>query len=103
MYCLISVASSLHLILTVICICAEQTFIQASVTQEGFAQAFLIALDAYMKSTVRDEANQAIKVLLGGRDSPDRLDDFLLKGLVNIIKNHCLRMWLFFECQWPHS
>jgi hypothetical protein len=64
-------------------------------TRKGFAQAFLIALDAYVKSTVRDEANKAIKVLLEGRDG---MDIFPLKQLEDIIKNHCLRMWLFFEC-----
>jgi hypothetical protein len=73
----------------VICVCAEQTFTQASATKKGFAQAFSIALDAYVKSTVRDETNQAIKLLLEGRDT---LDDFLLEKLGDIIKNHRLRM-----------
>jgi hypothetical protein len=73
----------------VICVCAEQTFTQASATKKGFAQAFSIALDAYVKSTVRDEANQAIKLLLKGRDT---LDDFPLEKLGDIIKNHRLRM-----------
>jgi hypothetical protein len=49
----------------VICVCAEKTFIQASATEKGFAPAFLITLDVYVKSTVRDKSNQAIKVLLG--------------------------------------
>jgi hypothetical protein len=69
-------------------------------TKTEFARAFLIALDAYVKSTVRDEANQAIKVLLEGRVG---LDGFPLKELGDIIKNHRLRMELFFECEWPCS
>jgi hypothetical protein len=69
----------------VICVCAEQTFTQASTTEKGFAPAFLIALDVYVKSAVTDEANQAIKLLLGGRD---RSDKFLLKRLWDIIKTH---------------
>jgi len=73
----------------VICVCAEQTFTQASATKKGFTQAFSIALDAYVKSTVRDETNQAIKLLLEGRDT---LDDFPLEKLGDIIKNHRLRM-----------
>jgi len=76
-------------LLALICVCAEQTFTQASATEKGFARAFSIALDAYMKSTASDEANQAIKVLLEGRD---RLDDFLRKELGDIIKKHRLRI-----------
>ena len=79
-----------------ICICAEQTFTQTSATEGGFGQAFLTALDAYVKSTVRDEVNRAIKVLLEGEDGSV---DFIEKGLVDIIKNHCLRMQLLFGCQ----
>jgi hypothetical protein len=79
----------------VICVCAEQTFTQASATKKGFAPAFSIALDAYVKSTVRDEVDKAIKALLEGRDM---LDDFLLEKLEDIVKNHRLRTWLFFEC-----
>jgi hypothetical protein len=75
----------------VICVCAEQTFTQASAITKGFAQAFSIALNAYIKSTVRDEANQAIKLLLEGRDI-QRFDHFSLEKLGDIIKNHRLRM-----------
>jgi len=73
----------------VICVCAEQTFTQASATKRGFAQAFSIALDAYVKSSARDEVNNAIEVLLEGGD---RLDNFPLERLEDIIKNHRLRM-----------
>jgi hypothetical protein len=73
----------------VICVCAEQTFTEASAIQRGFAQAFSIALDAYVKSTVRDEVDKAIKVLLEGRD---RVDRFLKEQLGDIVKNHHLRM-----------
>jgi hypothetical protein len=73
----------------VICVCAEQTFTQASAFTKGFAQAFSIALNAYVKSTVRDAANQEIKLLLEGRDT---LDDSSLDKLGDIIKNHHLRM-----------
>ena len=83
------------------CVCAEQTFTQASATKHGFAEAFSIALDAYLKSTVRDEANEAIKVLLEGGDKFSRFQ--LSEQLRDIIKNHHLRMWLFFDCQWPCS
>jgi len=76
-------------LLASICICAEQTVAQASATEKRFARAFSIALDAYVKSTVRDTANEAIRVLFEGRG---RLDDFLLKGLVDIIKEHRLRI-----------
>ena len=72
-----------------ICVCAEQTFTQASATKWRFSRAFSIALDAYAKSTVRDEVNKAIEVLLEGRDKLDRL---LLRQLADIIKNHRLRM-----------
>ena len=72
-----------------ICVCAEQTFTQASATKWRFSRAFSIALDAYVKSTVRDEVNKAIEVLLKGRDKLDRL---LLRQLADIIKNHRLRM-----------
>ena len=85
----------LNLILyAVICVCAEQTFTQASATKKGFAPSFSIALDTYIKSTVRDEAKEAIKVLFEGRDRLDKnkLDDFLLEKLGDIIKNHRLRM-----------
>jgi hypothetical protein len=57
----------------------------------GFAQAFSIALKAYIKSAVRDEANQAIKLILEGRDIW-RLDHFSLEKLGDIIKNHRLCM-----------
>jgi hypothetical protein len=80
----------------VICICTEQTVTQTSATEEGFGQAFLTALDAYVKSTVRDEVNRAIKVLLEGGDGSV---DFIEKGLEDIIKNHRLRMQLLFGCQ----
>jgi len=76
-------------LLASICVCAEQTVAQASATQKIFARAFSIALDAYVKSTVRDKAKEAIKVLFEGRDWAD---DFLLKGLGDIIKNHRLRI-----------
>jgi len=71
------------------CVCAEQTFTEASARKQGFARAFSIALDAYVKSTVRDEVNNAIKVLCEGRD---RSDGFLLEQLEDIIKNHRLRI-----------
>jgi hypothetical protein len=80
----------------VICICAEQTFTQASTKERRFAEDFSIALDAYLKAAIRADVNKAIRALLGGKDS---LDEFLLRQLVDIIMNHRLRMWLFFECE----
>jgi len=76
-------------LLASICICAEQTFTEASAKEQGFAQAFPIALEAYVKSTARDEANNAIKVLFEGMA---RLDRFPLEQLEDIIKNHHLRI-----------
>ena len=35
-----------------ICICAEQTFTEASANADAFPQAFSTALDAYVKSTL---------------------------------------------------
>jgi hypothetical protein len=57
-----------------------------------FANAFKIALDAYVGSIIRVNVNKAIRVLLEGED---RLDD---SALSDIIMNHRLRTWLFFEC-----
>jgi len=85
----LQIVSGQAYLLASICICAEQTVAQASATEKGFARAFSIALDAYVKSTVRDKANEAIRVLFEGKDG---LDDFLLKGLVDIIKEHRLRV-----------
>ncbi|TFK35633.1 hypothetical protein BDQ12DRAFT_668487 [Crucibulum laeve] len=53
----------------VLCICAEQTFMQASAQAQKFSEAFSIALDAYVKSTVRDDVMQAIAVLFDGEKS----------------------------------
>jgi hypothetical protein len=94
MWLLHAIAYASHLILAVICICAEETFAGASAVDKGFVPAFLIALDFYLRSAVRVSANRAIGVLLEGRD---RLDESLLEPLVDIVKNHHLRMWLFID------
>jgi len=82
-------ASGKAVLLTSICVCAEQTFTEASARKQGFARAFSIALRAYVMSTVRDEVNNAIRALFEGRD---RLDRILLAQLDDIIKNHRLRI-----------
>ena len=70
------------------CICAEQTFAQTSAKEKNFAQAFSIALCVYAKSTIRNDVNKAIGVLLEGGDMWDRLQQ---KQLENLIKEHRLR------------
>jgi len=85
----------------VICVCVKQTFTQASATKWAFAEAFSIALNAYVTSTVRDEANNAIKEFLKGWDRLEsKLDGLPVEQhLGDIIKNLCLCMWLSFEYQ----
>jgi hypothetical protein len=53
-----------------------------------FAQAFPIALNAYMKSTIRDNVIKAIGVLL---EQSDLLSDLLEEQLLDIITKHPLR------------
>ena len=66
-----------------LCICAEQTFSQASARKSGFDHAFPIVLNAYMKSTVRDSVIKEIGMLFEG--SP-------YEQLVDIITMHPIRM-----------
>jgi hypothetical protein len=94
MWLLHAIAYASHLILAVICICAEETFAGASAVDKGFVASFSFALDFYMRSAVRVSVNKAIGVLLEGRD---RLDIFLLEPLTDIVMNHRLRMWLFID------
>ena len=77
-----------------LCICAEQTFSQASAKQSGFDHAFSIVLDAYMKSTVRDDVTREIGVLLEGS---------LYKQLVDIIVMNPFRMCCLSFNDYSHS
>ncbi|KAJ7133055.1 hypothetical protein C8R44DRAFT_870504 [Mycena epipterygia] len=69
-----------------ICICAEQTFSEASAQTEAFAAAFSTAFNAYVTSTVRDEVNGKIAGL------PPQDDEAERDALVDIIKTHRLRI-----------
>ena len=65
---------------------------QASAKQQGFLQAFPIALDAYRVSTVMDDVITAIGAVPEG-------SHLLEEQLSNIITKHPIRMWLLFQCQ----
>ena len=70
------------------CICAEQTFTEASAKDKGFPEAFSAALSIYMRSTIKGDVNREIGVLLEGKDKIDRSH---CQPLEDIIKNHRLR------------
>ena len=74
-----------------ICICAEQTFTEASVKDKRFPEAFSVALSTYMRSTIKEDVNKEIGILLEGKYKMDRS---CCKPLEDIIKNHRLRMCL---------
>ena len=74
-----------------ICICAEQTFTEASGKDKGFPEAFPIALSTYMRSTMKEDVNREIGILFDGKDKLDRSHR---KSLEDIIKNHRLRTYL---------
>ena len=72
-----------------ICICAEQTFTEASAKDWRFTKAFSIAMSAYMRSTSpREDVNREIRVLLDGSHGMDLRH---CQPLKDIIKNHRLR------------
>ncbi|KAJ7737923.1 hypothetical protein B0H14DRAFT_2992712 [Mycena olivaceomarginata] len=70
-----------------ICICAEQTFTEASAKEEGFPLAFSAALDLYLTSSLQEAVNREIATL-----SPqvDRMTKVI--KLVEIIQSHPLRI-----------
>ena len=71
------------------CICVEQTFVQASAKRQEFGPAFSDALTSYMKSDIKDIVTRAVRELVRGKDEVDR---FLELPLLDIIKNNRLRM-----------
>jgi hypothetical protein len=84
---------------TAICICAEQTFAEASANIETFPQAFSTALDAYVKSTLMHDVVREIgEWVQRNREGEDGDKDkdakarAKAKGLSDIIIKHRLRM-----------
>ncbi|KAJ7734268.1 hypothetical protein B0H16DRAFT_1467667 [Mycena metata] len=84
---------------TMLCICTEQTFTQASAHKESFVPAFSTALDAYLASTMKEAVNNAIAALpaedfeqvLEDREHSRHLVNNVAPKLVDIIQNHRLR------------
>ena len=72
-----------------------------STTKWTFAEAFSIVLNAYVMSTARDEANNAIKEFFkSGNRLESKLDGLPVdQHLGDIIKDICFCMWLSFEYQ----
>jgi hypothetical protein len=87
-----------------ICICAEQTFSEASATVAGFSPAFSAALDAYLASSLREDVNREIAAL-SDQDYKEE-DNFgtrkFVTKLVRIIESHPLRELLSFNSRDPH-
>jgi hypothetical protein len=85
---------------TVICICAEQTFSQASTSRADFSVAFRKALDAYVASKLNDNVKNAIAKLpqqdYKEVENPGapwyQQQKKVVAPLVEIIKTHRLRM-----------
>ena len=74
-----------------ICICAEQTFTEASAKDKRFPEAFSVAMSAYMRSTIKEDVDREIGILLDGKDE---MDESHCEPLEDIIKNHRLRAYL---------
>ena len=77
-----------------LCICAEQTFTEASEQRGEFAKAFSTALTAYTQSSVRQNVTQAIGQLVAKKESDKRIQ---MEQLYQIIINHRLRMCFLFK------
>ena len=73
------------------CICAEQTFTEASAKDKRFPEAFSNAMSAYMRSTIKEDVDREIGILLDGKDE---MDESHCEPLEDIIKNHRLRAYL---------
>ncbi|KAJ7193869.1 hypothetical protein GGX14DRAFT_405232 [Mycena pura] len=90
---------------TVICICAEQTFSQASAYGADFSIAFSKALDAYVSSTLNDSMKNAIAKLpqqdFWEAENPDapsyKQRKKVVAPLTEIVKTHRLL------CQKSHT
>src|ERR1700761_2599493 len=93
---------------TVICICAEQTFSQASTYGADFSVAFSKALDAYVSSTLNDSVKNAIaklprqdfqEVENPGAPSYQQYKK-VVAPLAEIVKTHRLRtLFIVLVCQ----
>ena len=81
----------LLLIFIGICICAEQTFTEASAKEKRFPEAFSNALSTYMWSIIKEGVNREIGVLLDGKD---KIDESHCQLLEDIIKNNRLRTYI---------
>jgi hypothetical protein len=78
-------------LISVVCICAEQTFTEGSAQYDCFKTAFTIAVESYVKSPIYNEAKKAINDLFQGKGLYD-FNWVRQKQLVDIIKSHRLRM-----------
>jgi len=81
-----------------ICICTEQTFIEAAAHPGTFGAAFSAALDTYFGSTLQNAVNRAI-AKLSPQDYKEVVDPHggpstrkVVSELVEIIKTHRLRI-----------
>jgi hypothetical protein len=83
-----------------ICICAEQTFTEASAMKEAFSPAFSAALDVYLASSLREDVNREIAAL---SDQDYKDEDKIVTKLVQIIESHPLRELLSFKSREPRT
>jgi len=85
-------------VLAAVCVCAEQTFTQASARASAFSTAWETALRAYLASTEQDNVNQAIATLYSQEYmevvNPNAWwqSKKIVPKLVEIIKSHRLRI-----------
>ncbi|KAJ6585477.1 hypothetical protein B0H19DRAFT_1059699 [Mycena capillaripes] len=71
-----------------ICICAEQTFTEASAQRQAFGPACSAALDAYLGSPLEESVNREI-----ANSVPDFYSDLMAAQMGELIPSHRLRMW----------
>ncbi|KAF7343546.1 GTP-binding protein [Mycena sanguinolenta] len=83
---LIETPLGLAQLVALLCICAEHTFTEGSVFEEGFGTAFVIALDAYVGSPTEAAVTTEISEMDPEADFETRRDK-----LCDIIKAHRLR------------
>ena len=51
-------------------------------------------MSAYMRSTIKEDVDREIGILLDGKDGKDEMDESHCGPLEDIIKNHRLRAYL---------
>jgi HJR/Mrr/RecB family endonuclease len=88
---------ALILLPVAICICVEQSFTEASAQKTAFRPAFSAAMDAYLASTLQEDANRKIAGLSDLLDKEDPQE--VAAKIIEIIKAHPLRIFLSFEFQ----